>query len=1729
MSQHRFPRTDHHLGRRGRRLTGALISALLVGSAMAVPLSADATVPSPTAEQAVLTVKVGGDRGANGQVQGLAGVRLGLHAEGTGNRGDESATPQVAAQGATGARWNTAWTWTSCVSDAEGDCSFVIPVRSGAISATGVPQDTRFWVVQESVPTGWYTNPTARLGSFAATPEYSWQYRFRTSAELRGGVTYRSTDALAPLASWPAETGTEPDRGFMRTRPDSNAEGWMAGNVGRTTGVWSQSRTNPTLAPGCDLDVAVIADTSGSLGASGMAQVRSTLDTFVDAFRGTKTQMSLFSFSNASPGSGASNHPSLLPVTTGAQAAVVRAQYSGWVSGGGTNWDAGFRAAADSGNTYDLVVLLTDGNPTVYGSATTGNSAFNSFQDLDAGIFSANRLKAAGSRVVALGVGSAANSTPTGANLRAVSGTQADTDYHQTDDFAAAADVLSQLAKANCGGSIEVQKMIVPTGGTLGQAVPAPAGWEFSATTSAPGVGLVAPATASTTAPSNGTVGFGLTFATPNSSGPVQVLETQQAGWELVPVGTGGAARNAQCVNTETGTSVPVVDAGTAATPGFSAVAIPGVQVRCTVYNTRIPAPGVLVVEKSATPASGTAVTPGQVIDYTLTFRNTGGQPVSVDHTDHLAGVFDDADLVTGPTASHPDLTVTTLSGPPRFRVVGTVGAGEVRHVTYRVRVGEPDQNSGDGQMDNFVTPTGTPPPEVCESSSALCTTHPVPGTVSVSKTATGFTAPLAPGDEVTYSLTFTHAGGQPAEVDYSDSLADVLDDATWVAGPTVSAPGLSASLSGTAPQQTLRIQGSVSRGTPVTVSYRVRVKDSGLGNATLGNCAVQAAPGTDRDCTSTDVPGALSVAKTADPASGTPVVPGQEIHYTLTFRNTGGKPMAVRHTDDLAALLDDASITTAPTVTGGLDVTPMTSGSTSFEITGTLNGGATATVTYTATVKPPGAGDGELRNHLVVTGQTPPTTCVPAPGELPTCTTHPVPGDLSVAKTADPASTTPVAPGQVITYTLTFANGGGSGSSVDHTDHWADVLDDAELVAGSLTAQSGLSATVSGDGTSLRVVGVVPAGASRTVTYRVKVRTADFGNGRLTNVVRETGTVPPTTCIPTDRLCTTHPVPGELTVLKDSQPEAFQPVRPGEVITYSLTFTNRGGMGVQIDHVDHLGDVLDDAIIVSQPEASSASVTVTPTPLGTAREFRIRGPLAAGERVTVSYAVRVKASGFGNGNVLNTVVPRGEEPPTICEPPLDPVEGEVREPRDPRCTAHPVPGNLTVTKSSDPTSGTPVAPGDVVSYTLTFRNTGGSPVSVEHTDHMEGVLDDAVLVANPLSSVPAMLGVRWAPGDASFDVTGTLARESTVTVTYRVRVRPAADREGDGVLGNVLVRTGEQPPGVCRPTDQMCTEHPVPGRLAVTKTADPVSGSVVRVGQQITYRLTFRNTGRQPVRVDHTDHLGGVLDDAELTSGPAVAGDSFGLDVTSVTDQRFRVSGSLEAGRSVVVEYRVRVTATPVGDKVLLNHLVPGSGRPPAQCVTGNQLCTEHPVGEFSVTKTADPTSGTTVREGDTVTYTLTFRNSGALPHRVTYTDHMVDVLDDGLLVSRPAVVGAPHGLQVQAMRHDRFGVSGTMEPRSQVVVSYRVLVHTTGRGNGVLVNWLAPRGEVPQGPCAGNSTLCTTHPVREAGAPPESPSTWLPSTGGPGLWGLVVGLIAVLTGGLVLGARRLRRPDGR
>jgi hypothetical protein len=555
---------------RRRRIAAA--ACLLVSlTAIAGPgLTARPASAAPRAADPDITITAGGDRITSTSVRGTAGV-------------DFSVSGTVTSNG--------------CPTGTDGRCVVSVPTTASRT------------VTQTSAPAGWFLNPTL-------------------------GISPNSTtSAVTPTAYSSLTTGTIPQTGV--SVPPSTS-GTTAGPTARS-GVWALSRDNPPLPSRCGLNVALVFDLSFSIG-SNLGTLQAAGRSFVTALNGTPSSVSLWTFGTLAPvnETNNSNFP-LTPMTAPTALSDLEthinrftilsspAQY--------TNWDAGLwqvaSADAPPGGTrthYDAVIMLTDGDPTVYGPTGTGSSgaAITRYRDVENGIFSANALKADGTRVIAVGI----NVSNPGSidNLKSISGTTGNTpdgDYFTT-DFSGLGNVLRGIALEKCSGTVNVTKLVIPAEhqGDIAAAEPSP-GWHISA--SGP---TVSPSSAIT----DETGGVSFQTHTPGSE-DVTIGETVEPFHEHFPVD----GQNAVCSDIN-GQPVPATNVdGT----GFTVTASHDDIITCKIYNQRSGTPTEIPLEVTTQlSAAGGKITVGGSVHDTATLHGvtaTAGGTVEYRVYDSLA------------------------------------------------------------------------------------------------------------------------------------------------------------------------------------------------------------------------------------------------------------------------------------------------------------------------------------------------------------------------------------------------------------------------------------------------------------------------------------------------------------------------------------------------------------------------------------------------------------------------------------------------------------------------------------------------------------------------------------------------------------------------------------------------------------------------------------------------------------------------------------------------------------------------------------------------------------------------------------------------------------------------------------------------------------------------------------------------------------------------------------
>lgn len=935
-------------------------------------------------------------------------------------------------------------------------------------------------------------------------------------------------------------------------------------------------------------------------------------------------------------------------------------------------------------------------------------------------------------------------------------------------------------------------------------------------------------------------------------------------------------------------------------------------------------------------------VTPGQTIGLTVTFTNTGqtaytGVTVLLPFGD----ILDDAVPNGDQTASSGTLVITPGTGA---RWNGDIPVGGVVTIDGTVTVKNPD--TGNLLLtDTLVSaapgnncPAGGTDPR-CTATAAVL----VPGLTIVTSADT---ATAVPGDTVGYTMTLTNSGQTPyTGATVANSLVGLVDDATYNADAVASA----GSVSYAAP--VLTWTGDLAVGAVVTITFSATVLSPDPGDKVLVTIATssevgnscQAASG-NPDC-STNVAvltPALTIAQTASSATA---VPGATVTYTITVTNSGQTPYpAATFSTSLADVLDDAVYNADATASVGA----VSFSTPTLSWTGSLDPGASATITYSVTVDNPDPGNRSLTNTIV--SSTTGSNC-PSGGSDPRCTatvTSVAATQLTFTKTAGAPS---VARGGTITYTITAANSGATPYLGAHfTDDLSGILGEATY-NNNATASAG---TVTYSAPVLSWTGNVPAHGIVTITYSATQTEGLGGDDVLVDSVQSNSIGNNCPAASTDPRCTATVTVAELDILYATN---VATTTPGGVVVFTSTYTNTGQTPYTGITVSLAGlDISDDITSTGDQSASSGTLTVSATGIDWT------GNIPPGGTVTVTGSVLVNNPDTGN-RMLNgqaTTDAPGSNCPTANPAPACSVSVPVLLP------------GLTMTTSSNVSA---TVPGGSVAYTVTITNNGETPYTgATVTNSLAGVLDDAVYNGDAAASAGS---VSFATQTLTW--TGDLAVNGVVTVTFTVTVRDPDP--GDKLLANTLTSTdaGSSCPPASGNTGCQGNVVVLTPALTIQKSAS-VASTVP--GGVVTYTIAVTNSGQTPYTgAVVSDALAGVLDDASYNNDATASVGTVGFVSPTLT-----WTGDLNPGSSATITYSVTVLAAGSGDGDLANTV--SSSVAGNNCATGStdpRCSMSVPVGTLTITFASN---ASTALPGQVITFTLIATNSG----QTSYTDAVVN-----------------------------------------------------------------------------------------------------------------------------------------
>ncbi|WP_175975101.1 YPDG domain-containing protein [Corynebacterium sp. Marseille-Q2823] len=228
------------------------------------------------------------------------------------------------------------------------------------------------------------------------------------------------------------------------------------------------------------LQVALVFDTSGSIGEEGIEGYKRATSDFVDAVSDKGISLASFDFSDNANLPKHLSKPEPLLVTKDSKEKVKASLNEHFELKGGTNWESGLINARDN-NTgkdgkprYDLVVFISDGLPN---KQVTGED----ITDMQAAQKVANQLKEQGSKVISMGVGpELANDQISGlSNLLPLSGLRENNDYYLGAWDELASTLTHTTQNVTCGTQVDARAQIIDKNGKTTDS--AGYGFEFSA------------------------------------------------------------------------------------------------------------------------------------------------------------------------------------------------------------------------------------------------------------------------------------------------------------------------------------------------------------------------------------------------------------------------------------------------------------------------------------------------------------------------------------------------------------------------------------------------------------------------------------------------------------------------------------------------------------------------------------------------------------------------------------------------------------------------------------------------------------------------------------------------------------------------------------------------------------------------------------------------------------------------------------------------------------------------------------------------------------------------------------------------------------------------------------------------------------------------------------------------------------------------------------------------
>jgi len=988
--------------------------------------------------------------------------------------------------------------------------------------------------------------------------------------------------------------------------------------------------------------------------------------------------------------------------------------------------------------------------------------------------------------------------------------------------------------------------------------------------------------------------------------------------------------------------------------------------------------PSMAASTKTAEDINGGSLQPGDVIEYTITAKDTGTNDATNVHisdtidtnTNNLSNVVIGADGTDCGNGYANNTTTTALD------ITGiTVGHGSSCVVTFRVTV-KSSATAGTTILNSASIVPGNVGGISGDPSSAPMVVHKDP-ILSVTNTENDADNVVTANQVITYTTTITNSGQSDASgVDLSGTITGPVGS---LSSRTLTNCGPSTTYVDTSALPSISIASlSIAVGTPCVISYTVTV-NSGATAGSITNVANATAAregGNDPSAVSASTlligavatPPSLSATISENDADGY-VNPDQVVAYTLNVQNSG-------QTDATTALT--SAIPTGMGTPSSITYTNCGSPSSSYSApTLTISSisiaaANTCTITFAVTVNSP-QNEGTSLTVGVNVAQASQGGNDPANVNAPTLVVDATP-ILAITSAENDADNT-VSQNQDIAYTITLSNSGdGQATGVPLTDSFTGPVGSPS----DFTFSNCGSGYTNNSSTNVDVSGIaVQIGVPCVVTFHVTVNSNASGGSTITDTANVTSAAEGGN----------NPIPVSASTLTvASQPnisvavaddDTDNVVTPGQTVGFTVTISNSGGIAATTSA----------AVAIPTGAGTPSSINFTNCGLASSSYSAPTLTLSSltvgiSASCVISFNLPVNSPNTeGRTLVVNADVPQasqgGNDPASVPSDTL---------------TVDTTPNLSTSTFAISDANGGTLAPGDTINYTLTIKNTGnGSASGVDASSTMNSHVS--------LNTGGVSFSNCGGNADSSSTTSSLLVANLQIAVGTNCVIAfngtlASLLNEGTSISGSASVTAASEGGSGASPSTGSLTVDATPA-LTVASSENDADNSVTP-GQDVTYTVVITNTGNGDASgISLTDPVSGTIGNvtnfsltgcgssySNTSSGTTVALSGLAVNTTTTCSITFHVTINSNAAGGSTVTDAANASAANEG------------GNNPA--VSSASTLTVATVPDLGVTLTDNDTDNIVV-PGQTIGFTLTITNSG------NGTGHT------GAVITIPSGLGSP------------------------------------------------------------------------------------------------------------------------